>query len=285
MIIDEQFDTIQIINIKDSRGLPVPPLIRGKIRMIFDLQKANGWKRISAFIFDGIILVILSVGIAFVVSAITGYDSYDGKLKDGYKKYEDKYGISFDISQEELETLTEEDAKKYTDAYDELSKDEELVYVYRMIVNLTLLITSISILVGYLIIEFIVPLIFKNGQTLGKKIFGIGLMRTDGVKISTVQLFIRTVLGKYTLETMVPVLIIIMIYFNFIGIFGTLILGALLVLQTVVYFTSKTKALLHDIISGTVAVDMGSQMIFDNENDMIEYKKKVHREAVSRSDY
>jgi len=32
------------------------------------------------------------------------------------------------------------------------------------------------------------PLLFKNGQTLGKKIFGVALMRNDGVRIGHVTL-------------------------------------------------------------------------------------------------
>ena len=55
---------------------------------MFDLQKANAWKRISAYIFDGILLVILGVGIAFLLSAALKYDSYSTKLQEAYAKYE-----------------------------------------------------------------------------------------------------------------------------------------------------------------------------------------------------
>ena len=59
-----------------------------------------------------------------------------------------------------------------------------------------------------------VPLKLGNGQTIGKKVFGIGVMRVDGVQLTTIQLFIRTILGKFTLETMIPVYIVLMIFFN-----------------------------------------------------------------------
>ena len=105
-----------------------------------------------------------------------------------------------------------------------------------MIINLTLVITSISILLGYLLLEFVVPLIFKNGQTLGKKIFGIALMRNDGVKINTVMLFVRTVLGKYTIETMVPVLVIIMTFFGSAGIIGLAVLLLIMAFPVIASF-------------------------------------------------
>ena len=81
-----------------------------------------------------------------------------------------------------------------------------------VLVNYTFIIISFSILIGFLIVEFLFPMIFKNGQTLGKKIFGIGVMRVDGVKVTTPILFVRSILGKFTIETMMPVLMVIMIY-------------------------------------------------------------------------
>jgi hypothetical protein len=38
------------------------------------------------------------------------------------------------------------------------------------------------------LLEFLVPYLLKNGQTVGKKMFSLGVMRVDGVKISTFSL-------------------------------------------------------------------------------------------------
>ena len=51
--------------------------------MISDLQKANMLKRISAYIFDFILLVTLAVGIAALLSGMLGYDDYTEALKKG----------------------------------------------------------------------------------------------------------------------------------------------------------------------------------------------------------
>ena len=56
--------------------------------MIFDLQKASMWKRISAFLFDIILLVIAVVGFAFLISCIVGFDKHNTALDDAYAKYE-----------------------------------------------------------------------------------------------------------------------------------------------------------------------------------------------------
>ena len=149
-----------------------------------------------------------------------------------------------------------------------------------MIVNLTLLITSIGILLSFVILEFIVPILFKNGQTLGKKAFGIAVMRFDGVKIGTPILFVRAILGKYTLETMVPVLFIIMLYFGMTGGIALLLIGALLIGQLILIFSTRARTPLHDVIANTVTVDMASQMIFESQEAMLAYKKDLHAEKV-----
>ena len=253
---------------------------------MLDLQKASMLKRISAFILDVILLAVAITGFAFFLSAVTGFDSYNERLNEIEALYASEYGFeNLQKTQEEFEALAPEEQERYKLAADSYSKDAEANHAYGMIVNLTLVITSISILLGYLLLEFVVPLMFKNGQTLGKKIFGIALMRNDGVKISTVMLFVRTVLGKYTIETMVPVLIIIMTFFGSAGIIGLAVLLLIGILEIVMLCTTKTRSCIHDILAYTVAVDMQSQMIFGSVEELLEYKKKLHADVVADSDY
>ena len=258
--------------------------LKGGLAML-DLQKASMLKRISAFILDFILLAIVIVGFAFLLSAVTGYDSYNQQLDAAYAKYEEEYGVSFDMSYEDYEALPEADKQNYDNAMTALNSDADTRQAYDMVVNLTLVITSISILLGYVLLELVVPLIFKNGQTVGKKIFGIALMRNDGVKISTVMLFVRTILGKYTIETMVPVLITIMVFFGGAGIVGLVVLALIGVLQLVLLCVTKTRSVIHDLLAYTVAVDMHSQMIFDSAEELLEYKKSLHADIVADSDY
>lgn len=253
--------------------------------MIFDLQKASMFKRISAYLFDFIMLSILAVGLGFIISSLTGYDNYSTALNDAYDKYEAEYSIEFEIAEDIYLSFTDEERANYDAAYNALIGDADAMYAYNMVINLTLVIITMAILLSYVVLEFVIPLMLGNGQTLGKKIFGIALMRTDGVKISPPLLFIRTILGKFTIETMIPVLIIIMIYFNSIGVVGILVLFLILVLEICVLISTKTNSLIHDILAKTVAVDLASQMIFDTEADMIAYKNKVHAEKAARETY
>jgi len=253
--------------------------------MIFDLQKASMWKRVSAFLFDFILLIIAITGFAFLLSAVLGFDNHNRALDEAYAKYEKQYGVTFDISQEEYMQMPFEKQTAWNEAYGALISDEAAMYSYNMVVSLTLVISSLAILFAYLLFEFFVPIKFGNGQTLGKKIFGVAVMRTDGVKVTAPLLFIRTILGKFTVETMIPVLICVMIFFNTIGIVGILILGLILLVQIILIISTHTNSCIHDVLAKTVTVDMASQLIFETEEEMIAYKNKVHAEKVARQTY
>jgi len=253
--------------------------------MILDLQKANMWKRISAYLFDIILLSIAAVGFTFLLSNLFGYDTYTEKLDAAYEKYEAEFNVDFDISSEEYALLSEDEIRVYDNAIKAMNADGEVTYVYTMVINLTLLMITFGILIAYLIFEFIIPLILKNGQTLGKKVFGIGVMRTDGIRLSPLFLFMRTILGKYTIETMVPVMILIMMSVNLIGIFGIIVLLALLIAQIILTVSSKTHSPIHDRLASTVTVDMASQMIFDTAEELMEYKNKLHAQQVEVQEY
>ena len=247
---------------------------------MYDFQKANIWKRISAALCDLIALAIAVVGIALLLSTVLGYDGYVTRLEEISRDYATEYNVDLDISASEYESLGEDEKARYEAADKAFSADSEANYVYGMIINLTLIIVTFSILIAYLLLEFLVPLLFGNGQTVGKKVFGVAVMRADGVKLSPVLLFARTVLGKYTVETMVPAFIIVMIYLGLMGIIGTLIIFGLLVLELALLITTKARTPLHDKLAHTVCVDFASQMIFDSPEALLEYKKRIHAEQV-----
>lgn len=253
--------------------------------MHLDIQKANMWKRISAGLLD---LILLSVEVAFLamlLSSLLGFDRYNDALDDCYRKYEVAYGISFDITMDDYNAMTQEQIDLYSQAYEDFSNDADAVYNFNMIVRLTITIASVSILLGFLALEFAVPLLFKDGRTLGKRIFGIGVVRTHGVRVNALALFIRTFLGKFAIETMIPVLIVLMIIWGTIGIVGPLVVVGIGLLQIILLATSQTHSLIHDRLSDTVVVDMESQMIFDSEDDLIEYTKRLHAEKAAKQVY
>ena len=145
--------------------------------------------------------------------------------------------------------------------------------------------TIIPAVLAVLVLEFIVPLLLGNGATVGKKVFSLGLIRTDGVKINTMQLFVRALLGKFTIETMIPLYLFLMMLWGLMGIAGTVIICGLGITQMLLYGFTRTNSLLHDLLAGTVVVDISSQRVFASTDDLIEYTKRVHAEKAERQDY
>lgn len=253
--------------------------------MVYDLQKAGLWKRIAAWMFDGILTAIIAVGLGFFLSALLGYDSYSQTLDAAYDRYEQEYGIVFDITLEEYDALPADQQQLYQDASDAVNADTEAMYAYNMMLNLSLVILTVSILLAVLLWEFAIPLYFGNGQTLGKKIFGLCLVRTDCVRLNKLQLFARTVLGKFAVETMLPVYILFLSFWGILGVTGTAILVALTIGQLMCLIISRTNSALHDLLAGTAVVDITSQMIFRDTEELIEFQKRVAAERAARDPY
>ena len=103
--------------------------------------------------------------------------------------------------------------------------------------------------------------------------------------MNTMQLFTRTLLGKFTIETMIPVYILLMLFWGTMDLTGTLILGALLLGQIVCLSVSRSNGAIHDLLAGTAVVDMASQTIFRSTEDLIAFHKKVAAERAARQPY
>lgn len=255
--------------------------------MIYDLQKADFWKRASAGLLDLIVNIIGAVGFIFLLSLIVGFNGYTERYEARQAVFEEQYDVDFDsISNvEEFEKLSEEEQKLINTAFEAFAKDEEANYLFNMLFQLTIITVTFGILLSYLVFEFAIPMLLKNGQTLGKKIFGIAVMRLDNVKVSGPILFIRSILGKYTIETMVPVMLLLMTAFGAVGGLGIIVAAIVPLTSVVMMLATKTNSAVHDMLANTVTVDLASQMIFDTPEDVLAYKQKVHAEAVEKAEY
>lgn len=259
-------------------------------KMIYDLQKADIWKRASAALFDFIILGICAVGFIFLLMQIVGFDSYSDQLTARQEFFETKHGVDFDYEAEtdengNIKELTEEQKNLLEVAYEDFASDAEANYLITMIFQLTIITVSIGILLAFMILEFVVPMLLKNGQTLGKKIFGVAVMRLDHVRINGTFLFARNILGKYTIETMIPIMMLILMFFGTVGFMGPVIILLVLGSNIIMMIASHTNSPIHDMLAHTVTVDLSSQMIFETPEAVLEYKQKVHAEAVDKAQY
>ena len=250
-----------------------------------EIQKASIAKRISAGLLDVIAVSIIATLCAWLISLAADYDGWNKKLEDAYSRYESQYGVTFRITEEEYNNKSSSDKENYDNAYKALVEDSGAMKAYSMVTNLMILTVSLGLFIAVLIWEFIVPLFLKDGRTVGSLIFGIAVMRSNGVRISHISLFIRAILGKYAIETMISVYIIMMIFMNTIGIVGPLVICGILLMQLILIISTKNNQLIHCILSDTVVVDYGSQRIFDSQEDLLEHKKREARDRAERNPY
>lgn len=253
--------------------------------MAVSLQRAGMWKRISAFLFDAILLGILAVLFAFLLSSVLGYDRYVDTLNRCYEAYGEQYGVDFQTSLSQYDSMTDEEKQQLEEAYRAVGQDEEAAYAYQMTIRLTILMVSLGILLACLIWEVLIPALLKDGQTLGKKIFSLGVMRSDGVRLGGVQLFVRSILGKYTVEIMIPVLVAMMLYFGSTGLLGTLLILGLALVNGCLFLFTYAHTPIHDLLAGTVVVDLPSQRIFPTREDMIAFKERMAAEKAAEKTF
>ena len=271
--------------------------------MIYDLQKASIIKRFSAFLLDAILIVILTTGVAFAISAIVDFggkleriEQLDaecvrefelGKYLPVPENADESYKHSMNITKKVYDELSAEGKAAY-DAAREAYKQKagiDMIADYERLFFLFYLMISLGFFFAILIIEFIVPLFLKNGQTPGKKIFGVGVMLINGVKVSPIALLVRSMLGKYAIETMVPFSLVIFFLFISPTLTILLVLIAIAILQLVLLIATKNNSLIHDILSSTVTVDMSTQMIFATYDDLLAYKQEVAKRQSDERPY
>ncbi len=256
-----------------------------------DLQKASLLKRFSAFLLDGVLIFVVFIALMLFTSWAFGYDAKLDSLENRMQiihnnhridELEEKHKVSFNnypyLTEEEIDKLPEEVVNAFEACYKELNEDTQSIKLYETIMTLSLMIVSFSLLGAFLLLEFAIPLLLKNGQTLGKKMFSLAVMRTDSVKISTKVLFIRAILGKYTIGTMVPVLMLLCLGFGMAPIMPLMILLLVFLLQIVLMITSKTNSPIHDSLASTVVVDFLSQKIFETAEERDQYRLSIHNE-------
>ena len=257
--------------------------------MSFSLQKASFWKRISAYLFDTVLLTVLIMGIAILANTVLKVDTYIEKLNAYRTQYATELDIDLDISDEEFQSMTEEEKTAYDEKYSQLNeamaKDKKVQSVNVQIITRVLVGVTISVLIADLAYYFVIPLCFKHGRTLGKKMFGLAVVRSNGVKVSTPVFFIRSMIGLYGIETMFPIMLIVMRLLGILGSIAFIMIGLLGILQIVVMIVSQTNSCIHDLLTDTVVVDFASQKIYETENDLIEAQKAHAAEKAAQTEH
>ena len=100
-----------------------------------------------------------------------------------------------------------------------------------------------------------------------------------------VQLFVRSILGKYTVEIMIPVLVAMILYFGSTGLPGTLLILGLALVNGCLFLFTYAHTPIHDLLAGTVVVDLPSQRIFPTREDMIAFKERMAAEKAAEKTF
>ena len=219
-----------------------------------NIPKASLWRRIAAWLLDLIFVAALAIGFGLALYTILGYDNYNQTLEVAYNQYEAQYGTVFDITTAEYEALTAEEKETNDAAYNALLSDEDAMHAYEMLVSLSLVIAACGILLALLIWELFIPL-FLGNRTLGKKLLGLCVIRKNGAPLTPLQLFARTLLGKFVIESLIPVYILLMLFWGSASPVGAAFLLGLPILQFLLLRFSSTGCVIHDLVSGAIVAD------------------------------
>lgn len=116
----------------------------------------------------------------------------------------------------------------------------------------------LAAVVSSFVVYIVLPLILKNGQTVGKKVNGLGLASIDGYKINNKQLIMR----------FIPLLVVILAFLIPIGIDPVMLYLVPIIVFLVsfaIFMASPKRCSLHDFCARTIVVDLKSSILFENE--------------------
>lgn len=154
-----------------------------------------------------------------------------------------------------IDTYIEFYEKEYENALNLLSQHDEIVFNLSLRINKFFVsIVSISLVCSLFILYLIIPLIFKDGETLGKKMMGIGVVNMkNGFRIKLSQKFVR-----FAVFLLLEVVLSI------------LLLGIPLIISISMMFFSKNNLSLHDQLAATLCIDKKLTLVY---KDIDEFRK------------
>ena len=238
-------------------------------KSIYEPIKASKGKRLAAFLLDFILFISLFTGVMFIMSWITGYQQNSSLLQDAYIKY----GIYLPNPNGNGYYMCSDSDSSCITAWENFSKDSQALYYYSHALELTLLIITVSAFISLLIFEFIIPLLLKNGRTIGMYVMKIGLIDQEGIKANHIQLFIRFLFGKFIILTALPLYGIMFLIFNaFGGGIGLILAVVIILLNFALLIWTKKSQGIADYLGRVYAINIEETMIFSSLEELNHYK-------------
>ncbi len=230
-------------------------------------------RRIGAYILDFILLLTLTAGLALLFSFIFKYDQTKSIVEEKYIEY----GLKV-LDSETNKYVVVSDKNLYEAAALAFNKDPIAYNAWSLMFKKTIWILSLSVGLALLVLELIVPLFLKNGRTVGKYVFKIALITTNDLKIKFKNLFIRFLIGKLTINYLVPILVLILIFFTGGGsLYLWLILLIIGLANIYTIFGTKRHQSVPDYIAMVFPCDFENQMFFDTIEELNAAKCEENR--------
>lgn len=203
------------------------------------------YRRISAFLID----VFLVTFVSTIFSSISYVNPFIENYKVAYDEYREIY------KSENESVLTNPTIKNVVDYSNKMSKQ-----IYK--IDYSMLFNNIYYLV-FSFLYFVLFAYFTNGQTLGKKLFKLKVVRQDGEKVKLSNLMLRTLLSGSSIFMGVNIIVVIQLlllmipqnqaYFYAI-LFSSMISYIIEIIGLVLLFSKEHRSL-DDIIGSTKVID------------------------------
>ena len=203
------------------------------------------YRRISAFLID----IFLVTFVSTIFSSISYVNPFIENYKVAYDEYREIY------KSESESVLTNPTIKNVVDYSNKMSKQ-----IYK--IDYSMLFNNIYYLV-FSFLYFVLFAYFTNGQTLGKKLFKLRVVRQDGEKVKLSNLMLRTFLSGSSIFMGVNIIVVIQllillisqnqVYFYAI-LFSSMISYVIEIIGLVLLFSKEHRSL-DDIIASTKVID------------------------------
>ena len=123
------------------------------------------------------------------------------------------------------------------------------------------LLLFIPVLIGIsLIFDLLIPLFSKEGQTIGKYLFGLAVLNKEGYKCKKINFVFRYV-----------------IYIGLEIILGFITMGGIIMISYTMFMFVKNRRCLHDLIVGTIVINKKQSFFFDSPVEERYYEERAKR--------
>ena len=205
------------------------------------------------------------------------YEYIDSKLIKFYEKYNtENINIStYNESKQESNLFNSDNSIKNESSLDSLKTffekeynealrlfnnyDDKYLDLARTITIYSIVIMISALTIAAIILYLIIPLFMNNGETIGKKLFSIGLASAkDGFKVKRSQIIVRF-LVFFILELLLSIFT----------------LGIPLVISFSMLVFNKNGYSLHDYLAATICIDRKNTIIYKDYEEFINHERIV----------